>query len=281
MANSTGSRSAGASGLPPESPSVANDVPDFTAQLASITAHSARQGTERCSYVNLLLKIVSVYRTMSWCVLDAALHTITEQLQRLATNIEGLQYPEDFEYDEEEVDCDQLFMVPNSEPLSCEVNPLDVLMADLPDEMPETPNVAPNADESLLELDEILKTGLQAPEYGPPVSERVAKSFSNFTSHSLSSEASTSLKNRLKVPENLKSIGVPRLNACIWNGLDARARTSDTRAQFLQQWLGAALSSLARQTDLVWTLAESKKLTKDDVKPLLASMMDSAQCVGQ
>ena len=41
------------------------------------------------------------------------------------------------------------------------------------------------------------------------------------------------------------------------------------------------MAALAKQTDFMWSLAEAKKLSKEDVKPVLASAMDAAQCIGQ
>jgi len=89
---------------------------------------------------------------------------------------------------------------------------------------------------------------------------------------SLSKDSIESLKTKIRVPENAKLIGVPKVNPEIWTSLSNRARMTDFRMQQMQQNTMYGLQSLAKIADLIskgqpssTSFAEIMQIVKDGV----------------
>lgn len=88
-------------------------------------------------------------------------------------------------------------------------------------------------------------------EYGAAINVTVATGIEKMVMKLPSKEACESLKSKLKVPENGKLMGVPKVNPEIWNSLPNKARITDFRLQQMQQSASNGLVSLAKIADTI------------------------------
>jgi hypothetical protein len=129
-------------------------------------------------------------------------------------------------------------------------------------------------------LQEILNETEQKPDYGPPINPRVADSFNKIPRQEVNKEALDKLKDQLKIPENGKSLGAPRLNSELWRYLPPQVRTVDSKFQYLQQQISRALVGQARATEMILQLAGSNKLNKEEVAGVSSLLVGSATSLG-
>jgi len=104
--------------------------------------------------------------------------------------------------------------------------------------------------ESLLE--DIEKTAT----YGPALLESVSVGFIKTASRPLTKESKASIKDRILIPENLKDVIVPKLNAEIWKLLPSQAKIFEIKHQQTQEVLRLSLSAFATIAN---TMATNKK----------------------
>jgi hypothetical protein len=129
-------------------------------------------------------------------------------------------------------------------------------------------------------IDELFSPLNQVPEYGVALSSKVAENFKNLTSSECDKEVLEKMKNEYKIPENGKSLGVPRVNPELWQALTPKDKSMDGKIQYLQQHLSRALIAQGRLADGVLKLAQDKKLNKEDLKILFTPLLDSASNIG-
>ncbi len=139
-------------------------------------------------------------------------------------------------------------------------------------------NNAEDLLEENCELNEILSQENSKSEYGPVLSETVAQSFSKIPTQILSKEAIIKLKETYNVPENCKTLGVPKVNPEIWNNLGYTTKTADARSQFLQQHLCRSLTAQARMADQI--MQSAKSITKEIAEILFLQVMNTSSMIG-
>lgn len=156
--------------------------------------------------------------------IDEAFASVNDQLKRIADNFEQLASPAANDYDsgEDTADGDILvqFAEANRAVPTAEPDPVELMLSDL-DKTGDAPVNEDVEEAALAELRELLDSTQKPPEYGPEISEKVAQSFSLIASHNLPNDAIEQMRKEYKVPANAKNLSAPRLNPCIYKGLDA------------------------------------------------------------
>jgi len=126
--------------------------------------------------------------------------------------------------------------------------PTDDLFVGLLDSQAEETNTGQCEGEALISL---LLEQEDAVDYGPAVNKIVGDGMLKAVTKPISKETIEAFKNKIKVPENCKLLGVPRVNPEIWNSLPNKARISDLRLQQLQLNTSQGLVVLSRIADVI------------------------------
>jgi len=87
--------------------------------------------------------------------------------------------------------------------------------------------------------------------YGPPLMKGIAEGMAKTICRTLTKEAVEKLTEQVKIPDNCKEIGVPRVNPEIWNSLPAPARVNDLNLQKTQQTISYGLITLANVANIL------------------------------
>ena len=161
--------------------------------------------------------------SITLCV-DEAFASVKDQLKRIADNFEQLASPAADDYDSgedlDEGDILTQFAEANRAIPMPEHDPVELMLSGL-DKTGDAPVSEEVEEAALVELRELLDSTQKPPEYGPEISENVAQSFSLIAAHNLPSDAMDKMKQEYKVPANAKNLSAPRLNPCVYKGLDA------------------------------------------------------------
>ncbi|CAG7826215.1 unnamed protein product, partial [Allacma fusca] len=136
-------------------------------------------------------------------------------------------------------------------------------------------------DDAMDEIDQILSSHMERQMFGEALSDSVALSYKSIPGIDMSKETSDRFKELYKVPENAKQFQVPKVNSHVWRVMSAKDRTTDGKSQIIQQMVAYALVAQSRVTDSIRQLAMAQKLSKEDVRSILAPVMDAAAALGQ
>lgn len=102
--------------------------------------------------------------------------------------------------------------------------------------------------------------------------------FLKTVSRPLTKESKTSLKEKIKIPENCKEFLVPKVNPEIWKLLPSMAKIQDIKQQQMQEVLSLSLASL---TSIANTVATNKdKVPKEVVSSVIKQSLDNANILG-
>jgi hypothetical protein len=182
-------------------------------------------------------------------------------------------YFEDYNYDDEE-DIEMVEVEPELGP-----SPLELLLNGIGSRSEGKDPLPSNSTNTNL-VSDILDSLNPKPEFGPALSVRVAESFNKIPTQEVDKDARERIKEELKVPENAKLLGVPRINQEIWMVLPQGTRTTDGQHQALHQHLSRSLVGQARLADELTRLANSGILPNEEIVKLLPLLLNSATELG-
>lgn len=128
-------------------------------------------------------------------------------------------------------------------------------------------NVNPDADNATEpSLLNVLNVMQPEPEYGSPLNSDVAQSITQLYNTESVKNARDKMKDKFKVPENCKTLEVPRVNPEIWSLLPPQVKQKDFAAQQQQQLVSSAAVAVARMTDTLFTTKEPiKQALREDL----------------
>lgn len=128
-------------------------------------------------------------------------------------------------------------------------------------------------------LIEVLNESQPEPEYGLDLQKDIADAFTRLGNQQSSRPKIDAWKETLKVPANCKVLGVPRINAEIWNVLTPRSRQVDFQHQQSQKMLSMASVAVARLADKIFAL--NREIPDRIGQELLRMTMDIASMLSQ
>jgi len=115
-------------------------------------------------------------------------------------------------------------------------------------------------------------------ELGPPINTDVAVAITRLYQHRQPKESLEKIRSECKLPENCKSISVPKVNPEVWSVMPQRGRQSDFSLQVTQQQVTTASIILAKITETLFD-ADASKLVASR-QDLLKSSLEALTVLG-
>lgn len=128
------------------------------------------------------------------------------------------------------------------------------------------------------ELDELLQDLEKKVEFGPALLANVSVGFSKTVARPLTKESKSSLKEKIRVPENCKELIVPKVNTEIWKLLPSQAKVLDLKQQQIQEVLSSGLSTLASISNSI--ALHKAEIPKEVVSSVIKQAIDGANLLG-
>ncbi|CAG7730423.1 unnamed protein product [Allacma fusca] len=127
-------------------------------------------------------------------------------------------------------------------------------------------------------LSAILDLTQGAQDFGKPLQEKIAKSFSRIPGQLVAETVIERLKYDYKVPENCKLLSVPKVNAPMWAKMEKIHRSADARLQHLQQQISRSIVANARAAENLFLNAS--KIPNDVLEATMRLVIDSSTALG-
>ena len=90
-------------------------------------------------------------------------------------------------------------------------------------------------------------------DFGEKISDKIAATFERLMKKEFNDTELKELKAELKIPENSRVLGVPKIPRPLWKQLNGRAREIDLKCQYQHQAVSRALVSTAKLTEFVYS----------------------------
>lgn len=144
-----------------------------------------------------------------------------------------------------------------------EPEPESVTQPEIAPELPETvvqPQATPDLDpEILVALGESTE---DAPKFGPPIHENLAKIWQQILKKGVPKEAKEKLLNEYSIPENCPLLQAPKLNVEIAAAITDMSRNRDKKIESAQQQLGVGIAAINRALTILVTSDEKVQAIK-------------------
>ena len=111
--------------------------------------------------------------------------------------------------------------------------------------------------------------------FGENLSDRISTTFDGLMRKEFAESEVKDMKTTLKIPNNARVLGVPKVPKALWKQLPAKAREDDLKGQAIQQSISRALVATAKMTQMNYETKE--KVSKEFRLEMTKDLMEVAK----